>query len=101
MSIEVSPRSRMRVLAGDLPQSSARDANRHTRAGDQLTKQVGLILTRETTSKVDCVRKVRHGYEIEDEPARFWKALGIVRISWSGANGTKMKAGSKRAKGHA
>ena len=64
MSIEVSPRSRMRAIAGEVAQGM--QTITASRAGGQLTEQVGLILAREATGKVDCVRKIRHGYEIQD-----------------------------------
>ena len=33
-------------------------------AGEQLTEQVRLILSREAAGEVDCVGKIRHGYDI-------------------------------------
>lgn len=42
----------------------AQEMQTGTRTGEQLTEQVRLILSRETTGEVDSVGEIRHGYEI-------------------------------------
>ena len=48
-------------------------------AGEQLTEQVRLILSREAAGEVDCVGKIRHGYDITVDSRSRRKIAFIAR----------------------